>query len=173
MRRVILFTLLLLFCITSQGQDTSGYKQAIVYYNYKTFGGFQRIMHASDGRIVRQGTQISISLIRGEWYIYGYMGEKEDTVMVTEKEALKVDKMIRKIHWEAFHPETEERLLKSDCDDCVQWSVYACTFRGDCHQESDGVMNRYIEPIKVAKNYDAAMRRIHKINRYLLRFLSF
>lgn len=174
MRRIILFTLFSLLCLSSHGQNTYDNKQAVVYYEYKTFDGFHRYTYSSDGHTpMRRGTKICLSLVHGNWYIYGYMNEREDTVMVTEKEALKVDKMIRKVDWEAFHPEADERLVKSECDDCIQWSVNACTFRGECHVESDGEMSGYIEPEKAARRYHAAMRRIHKINRYLFSFLRF
>ena len=171
MRKALLFTLLSLFCLAAHGQVATGEKVPVAYYQHKVSGGFKKMITVN-GRPQRQGRMICLELIRGEWYVHGYAGEKEDTVKVTEKVARKVDKMIRKIRWSDLHPAPVEGLQRSDCDDAPTWSVYACTFSGDTYREIDTTCAEYTEPKKVAKRYRAAKRGIDKVNGYLMGLLS-
>lgn len=142
-------------------------------YSFTISGGMMQRM-AADGHIMRQGRKISLEEKNEQWYVTGYIDEKEDTAKVSDEVARKVEKMCNKLNYKATNPTLKdgEDLVKVEATDDPYWEVRVGYRTKDNINIGEGVHTFIESPKHAAKAYNKLNADIDAINKYLWGFLK-
>lgn len=149
------------------------YQDEFYTYNYYINGGMM-LRRNADGQTVRAGSGIQLTQRKGQWYVYGYVEEQEDTALVEPEVAQRVLDKVLKLNTEAMNPKLKagEKLLKSEVSDDAFFSMTALFHTRERIVVEDGRRSNIIEPKWAAKQYLKLKKDIDAINDYLWNFLK-
>ena len=149
------------------------YEGEIRSFSFRTSGGMLRHI-APDGRILRQGSNIVIREKDGQWYVFGYVGEQEDTVKVGPEVMAHVEELFRAYDDRGLHPvfADGEKVLRTEVDDGISWQAVVSFNTREGILESGTFGESYIEPKWAREAYDGQMQVFRAVNDYLWGFLS-
>ena len=133
-------------------------------YTYHLSGGMRMLIR--NGKNVRQGSEVGVFRRNGQWYVFGYVDEQEDTVAISQAEVRRIEEMVNKLDFTAMNPKAKpgEEVVRSDVSDAPSWRVIITFQTLDTIHEGDTRGAGFVEPAWMKEAYDKLLRQINDIN---------